>query len=690
MQRTKIATKPQRRQAGTSLVEILVVIVVFLTGILAIVQIFPGGFRLLGITRRIAMGNQLARTEIERLKGQSEQLPEQIVPVIYVNIGGGVIRIDVDSTRNVADTGPLAGVVSLDGTGMFLDSGNNILGNWKSLIGANVVRRVIGEGKRVPNPTLVNGLEGSRMTLNFGPVILDANHQSTFLVYGNDMLAQYGKPGTAGVRDSEYFLVSPDLPSGTITLPSGPAVRNYRLALTFVERVGSQNVRRETVGLVVTVAANAPNGYQTFSLGTLLGIPASYVGAEPDSIRAARLFEDVTATGFSPNGVKPTADPYEYQLISPELGVVMFNPAGYNYSMDLRNGRQLPLTARVDYDVYDWRVLREDFRIPDSLPSNYHLPLGSLKVMNTNDVDGQLFTGMGFTVPNGAAGYSPATDFVLMDVQTGGVYLYDYKNPADPTPPAGPLNEFAVDPTKSSYTVDKSIGVVRFNDLNRNPGDGLQLQLLLPGANAPVTVNASGRAVRALYMAKDEWAVQVYKAAEQYYTTYAAPTNDSYYVGTSAGYYGLAAPAGENTALSSHRIYFSEADSGRKVVVETIWFHWSDGSGNHTDALQGQAFSIGRDRVTNDFDPYIDINQAAADYVAATYGTAATNIGLDFASYGYAVRGVKGASVNVRVLWNPNYLNLTADGATNMKNLDRWAQGYRKQSTETFLTKGAQ
>lgn len=698
MQRLHIVPT-SKRQAGTSLVELLVVMVVFLVGILAIVQIFPGGFRILSLTRSEAVASQLARAEIERLAGQKEQLPEMIVPVVYVDLGGGMFAIEPDPNRNSLDLSPSTGN-TFDVSGNLIDPANNPIANWKYLTGPNVLRRVIGEGRRVPSPNVVNGVMGSRMTLNFGPVLFDPRYQNDFIVYGNDMAPQYGVPGPSGVLDYQFYLNNADHANGTITLPSGPAQRSYRLTFTWTEVKAGQIIQKERLGQIIVVAANQPNGYQTFSFANIVDPEptvdgATYAGVLPDSVRSARVFEDVTTTGFSPNGTKPIADPYEYMLpqdganVKDSLGMVLFNPAGYNYQETFENGRRVPLVARVDYDVYDWRVLKEDFRIPDTVPANYTLPVGNLKVQGGADVDGTTFNGMGFNVPNGPGGYVPGKDFVLMDVQTGGVYLYDPTNPADPTPPAGPVNDFAVDPTKSSYTVDKSRGVVKFNDFDRNPANGLQLRLLYPDGTVG-TVDAANRAVRALFMARNEWAVQVFKAAEQYHTTYLLPTTDTFYVGSSAAAYGLPAVAGENPALSPHRIYFPEAEDGRKVVVDTIWFDWTDGSGTHTDALQAQAFTIGRDRGTPDFDPYIDIAQAASDYVAASYGSVPTSVAFDFAKYGYAVRGVKGASVNVRVFWNPQTFALTPSSATNFQNFDRFAQAYRHQSTESFLTREPQ
>src|SRR4051812_24191429 len=78
------------RRSGTSLVEILVVIVVFLVGILAIVQVFPGGFRVLSTTQKNTIATALGRAMIETLKNNADQLPEAISPVSYVYNSGTI------------------------------------------------------------------------------------------------------------------------------------------------------------------------------------------------------------------------------------------------------------------------------------------------------------------------------------------------------------------------------------------------------------------------------------------------------------------------------------------------------------------------------------------------------------------------------------------------------------------------
>ena len=54
-----------RHRLGTTLVEVLVVIVVFLVGILAVIQIFPKGYQILLLTRGKSVSQALARDTME-------------------------------------------------------------------------------------------------------------------------------------------------------------------------------------------------------------------------------------------------------------------------------------------------------------------------------------------------------------------------------------------------------------------------------------------------------------------------------------------------------------------------------------------------------------------------------------------------------------------------------------------------
>jgi len=60
---------------------------------------------------------------------------------------------------------------------------------------------------------------------------------------------------------------------------------------------------------------------------------------------------------------------------------------------------------------------------------------------------------------------------------------------------------------------------------------------------------------------------------------------------------------------------------------------------------------------------------------------------VDFAN-GIGARNIKGASVAVRVLWNPDMFRLTDDPVANMTKLEQWGRGWRKTTNETYMQRG--
>lgn len=650
---SKLSMHRPTRRRGTSLIEVLVVIVVFLVGILAVIQVFPGGFRLLNRTRDAAMATQLARAEAERLKGRAEQLPEMILAVRYEWTGSDFLIRD-DSDRRPNDLGPVGS--SLGADGVLRDAANNPIGRWEGLSGANVMRRVVGESSRIPAPRLINPNDpdsyGGLMVLQFGPPLLASGYQSLFQVYGNDMFIRYGTPWRAPRSWEFYFSEDDDddLTDATITLPAdrtGSQTWNYRMSLSAYVLEGGQTEARTFVDVPIAVAPDA-SGARTFTLAALI---PDFRGCEPSSIRIARQFDQV---GTFTNG-----NPYEYKLVNGSVaGAILLNPAGYDTTIPQPNGRRVPLVARVSYDVLDWRILKEEFRVEDSQPSQHKLALQNLKVVGQPGADGTPWQGMPFNVPNGSGGSAPG-DVVLVDLDTGGVYLYDATNPADPSPSGLIVNDRGVDPTRSSYTVDKSQGRIVFNDFDRDPSNGIQLRLILPGTNDVVTVDAGGRAVRALYMANNEWSVQAFKAPSRYSRSWSRPSAAQFYVGNSSSLGGI-----------STRIYFPASDTGRSVTVDEIY-------GTRNGAPVGP-LSVSGTLKTSATDPlglpFLDVSGQVDD--------------LDASRLGFSVRGVKGASLAVRVLHNPSRFSLTSDPARNLRSFETWMQQWRRSSTETYLQRG--
>jgi hypothetical protein len=130
------------------------------------------------------------------------------------------------------------------------------------------------------------------------------------------------------------------------------------------------------------------------------------------------------------------------------------------------------------------------------------------------------------------------------------------------------------------------------------------------------------------------------------------------------------------------RLYFPATDLGQKVTVKEIWFGIdSNGDGRPDDAtatlLPDQEFQVdGIERVVGVSLAFIDITGKVPAQAVFSYAN------------GYAVRGVKGASMKVRALWNPGYFSFTNDPIENYRRVEVWARGWRKTETESFLAGG--
>jgi hypothetical protein len=164
-------------------------------------------------------------------------------------------------------------------------------------------------------------------------------------------------------------------------------------------------------------------------------------------------------------------------------------------------------------------------------------------------------------------------------------------------------------------------------------------------------------------MARDEWAVQVYKPASQYVGSPLLPTTADFYVGGSNGAVGGAAT----------RIYFPVEDVDQKVTISEI--HYLDGGGVRR-TISGRDFRIRNDAGNTLPNPYVDIRDADPSAASFAYDAAPP------------VRGVKGGSITVRTIWNPDNFRLTADPNENVRALERFARGYRRTAVQTFVERG--
>ncbi|CAN5689581.1 hypothetical protein BH11ARM2_BH11ARM2_10090 [soil metagenome] len=637
---------------GTTLVEVLVVIVVFLVGILAVVQIFPRGFQILTLTRKGSEATALSRDESERIKAAPSEIPEFILPVDDNGAG-----FDPDDTMlSPDDLGPAGNGIRADGV---LMDGNKVVGPWQLYSGANRFRRIMGETRRVPAPRRVGGnasLYGGLLMANYGPI--DTNYP--LMISGNDLTRNPSPPAqlqertditATGMRffdvldtlgSSDFYLDTLDSTDPAIYVPVGTFQRQYRLTLSVLVSNGGQPVRRTLRGLAFTVPAVTISAqYPRLPLArialaapiaSLLPSGDTYRSIYPDTIRVKRGYKEVpVGNGFS-------ADPFEVKVLDLTRGMILFNPAGYSETVDGSDGRQ-PLSATLDYTVADWRILREDFRLTDSDNGHVKLSLAPLKG-GVSDADGLTTSSLG-PMETGNSQIAAASHLFIVDLDTGGIVCEK-----EPTGSTTPL-----------ITVNKSLGLVTFADASRV--DGRQIRILLPDG-AVRTFDLRGRALRAFYMSRDEFAVQVLKPASTYNASVIEPGPGEFYVGGSNGAIG-----GQVT-----RLYFPRSDAGSKVNIGVL--RYLDASSNVREIV-GQDFTV-RFR-PGENNPSIDLTDVDS---GAT--------GFDPNSL--AARDVRGSSLTVRTLWNPDFFSLTSNPATNLTRLDQWARGYRRSTVQTYVARG--
>ena len=645
------------RVAGTTLVEVLVVIVVLLIGILAVVQVFPSGLRILALNRSETIAIKLAQDESERVTGRNDQLADEIIPVTYRwDAANNRVAVFSDQDRNPEDFSLIGDGTITDTIGDVYDSGGHQLAYWPYVSGPNLFRRIVGEGGRVPAPRQVGNYFGGLMILQFTPIVYNASVPGLFQIYGEDMIQKQGPPQTGDTpQPYEYYVQNIDQSGGALVLPADAfAQRQYRVALSAYIQNGTVTTKRDYIDITITVAPITGGGFYTLPLGAgdaqnpnPLGLSGgeTFQGAEMESVRVARIYDKLDLS-------ETFSDPYQYKLLDADLGLILFSDQAFN-AYELRNGHRVPLQARVNYDVYDWRVMRDEFRVPEGVVPQVKLELGNLKVQGMRDVDDTKYNGLNLNLPNGT-GTTERRDIALLDMDSGGIIL---TKSATRTVGGRPLE---------LITVDRGLGRLIFNDADGDPSNGVTGEIVYPGATTATDINLTGRAIRAMYQARGEWSAQVTKAPALFTNSAGRPGIAQYYIGGSDG------TIGGNTT----RIYFANCESGHRVTIDQVWYK------NSTDpnalSLENQSFVIQSQPADPIGLPYVDIK--SIDPNAQSFDTA---------SYGYAVTGVHGASVNVRVLWNPSNLSFTNDSTKNMAALDVWAREWRRTGVETYVKRAA-
>ncbi len=346
-----------RARKGTTLVEILVVMAVLLIGIMTIVMMFPAGFGVVKAAESQTIATKLAQAEVERWKNMPGNLPDGILPLAFDETWDG----SSDTILNDQDPGPaFEGMLETSVPGRYYP-GN--AGNF---------RKVINEVTSIPIASYFQtgggAIYGSRYNLAFSPieVMADPDPSRTGLFLGisaksgdlqrrrgdhDDRIylraGQYGVDYTLGKDqngdDCFYVCFSYDRDpshvylitySYTVIRSSGASTGPDTKYLTRVD----EEVHPSATGDWVPVKITVPAGYEI-----------EEVDEGTDS--CARGFVQV-ASGWS-------ADPYEFTVADPILGVIAFNPRARNALERTARGVRA-VTARISYRIYDTRIIREE------------------------------------------------------------------------------------------------------------------------------------------------------------------------------------------------------------------------------------------------------------------------------------------------------------------------------------------
>jgi hypothetical protein len=475
----------RRRRRGTSLVEILVALVVLVIGIFSLVRLFPIGFGTILYGEGVTRGNALARAELERVRAAAGNMADGVVP-----IDPETGRVDVTLQKGIEFLPyPYPSVPGVAPDPRFSD--------------LNRYRRVFGESTKVPAPTsefpglpIVNPSTGEREAISlysvqFSPIYSDTRMQ----VYSGTAMERVvldRTPDANELRELGEGRYGIDYRNAVLHFAPVPYDRQFRLEYSFTVPQGGNTFYRSSS--VPDAAIMVPPNMTR--VGIQLPQGAQLEVEEEQVYRAFRRLPN--AVPFS------RVDPYEFKVLNTVTGMMGFNPLGAAPGNRHGTGGR-PLVAKLDYDVEDWHILREDRVVPQSGPFNVNLTLPFIKKLESIEENQQQYFGLVRPFPRWPTQNdsehpgTPGIDLVIADLDTGLTIdsLTMQTEPIAAVPSASDRNG----------RIDYSRGRLEFNPV---------VQWSLPdGSHAPPS-SIAGRKIRVYYRTEADWALQITKAFSNY------------------------------------------------------------------------------------------------------------------------------------------------------------------------------
>ena len=495
---------------GTTLVEILVVMVVLLIGIMTVVQMFPTGFRVVRAAESQTIATRLAQQELERWKNMTENLP------------AGIVAVDESSdfpVNVISDQMPLypfKGILDKDGT-----RGN-----------ALNVRYVLGETTKIPVASYFqsgNGATyGSKYELAFSPIDYTVDTQnasvvtSNVTVKGGDMKridgdsrgdVPYLRAGQYAIDYTVYDGVDPyqKKPVFYMAFPKDVGVSDRVYYLTYSYWAKSDNsgdlVMLTNVDQKITVASGNVSEWLQVPINVASGYSLVSI-ADGTDVCARGFVELPMSAAFSDDS------PYEFKVADQIMGVIAFNPAG-NGTYEYTGSGVKPLQAQIDYKIYDLRIIREDKVVPDlEYTDAPNLPVKlSLKfILNIGDTtdnpNEEEYKGL---ITSSHCSVTAPFPLYIVDLATG----LRVEMPPVTENGATTIREYdskADDHTKQLGGIDYKNGVV-YLPVKANLVD-------FSGTVVASNQSLAGRHLRFFYRADGDWSVQCQKAYANYSRVY--------------------------------------------------------------------------------------------------------------------------------------------------------------------------
>jgi len=487
-----------KSERGTSLVEILVVMVVLVVGIFTVIRIFPVGFDILQFTGDSSVAHRLSESEAEFWRRNAENMPDGIVAILP---GSNGVVADPTARPNdfISGTGAFGdndpGLQSLIATRLqqagYTPSAEEI-DRW---VGPNRARRIIGETTRIPVPSVTSaGETGSVYSLAYAPIewssknVTDPNEAEQYLQVRGNALSPVDFTGipkdslsaaVSNLRSRQYGI---DYANGVVYFPPSDRLHLFVATYSYNTAGGIQTVLSDPI-----VVQPTRRNIALSNTGVLLGVARSGSGVFDGAFKGIAPGTDSVSPKFRyvPANQPFSTDPYEYKMLSRYAlgaqftGGLVFNPRGYNMTETGPGGSTIPLQAKIDYTVKDWRVLHQDVPLPVSPPKDKSIPLPYrvtlalqfLKQAGVTTAENSLEPWQGLTVNSSASGYS----VIAVDLSNGAIAL----NSLDPNA----TNSGGID-------VDYKAGFLFFPPGKSAGGSGLRVYA--PNG-APATVDPAQR-----------------------------------------------------------------------------------------------------------------------------------------------------------------------------------------------------